>query len=223
MERVAIAIVGCGNFGSSMARLIGELESYRIAGCYDPDRAGVESLASRLQTSVYDSFSDCLGDPSVGAVFLATPNYLHRSQAVAAARAGKHVFCEKPMALNVQECHQMMEAATAAGVKLMVGHKRRLRPQYAKMSQVVRSGRLGRVMAVNINGFYHRDWWSWWLRRELGGELLHASGVHDIDFLRHICGEAREGGRAGDGWAGGPGQGAGRTVCEAAAGAGLSS
>ncbi len=84
----------------------------------------------------------------------------------------------------------MMEAATAAGVKLMVGHKRRLRPQYAKMSQVVRSGRLGRVMAVDINGFYHRDWWSWWLRRDLGGGLLHVSGVHDIDFLRHICGEA---------------------------------
>ena len=71
----------------------------------------------------------------------------------------------------------MMETASAAGVKLMVGHKRRLRPQYAKMSQVVRSGRLGRVMAVNINGFYHRDWWSWWLRRDRGGGLLHASGV----------------------------------------------
>lgn len=190
MERVAIAIVGCGNFGSHMARLIQELEPFRIVGCHDSDRAGADALAASLQTSAYDSFSDCLRDPKVDAVFLATPNHLHCPQAVAAARAGKHVFCEKPMALDVEECHRMMEAATAAGVKLMVGHKRRLRPQYANMSQVVRSGRLGRVMAVNINGFYHRDWWSWWLRRDRGGGLLHASGVHDIDFLRHICGEA---------------------------------
>ena len=190
MERVAIAIVGCGNFGSHMARLIQELEPFRIAGCYDSDWAGADSLAAGLETSTYESFSDCLSDPRLDAVFLATPNHLHCPQAVAAARAGKHIFCEKPMALDVQECHQMMEAATAAGVKLMVGHKRRLRPQYAKMSQVVRSGRFGRVMAVNINGFYHRDWWSWWLRRDRGGGLLHASGVHDIDFLRHICGEA---------------------------------
>ena len=109
MERVAIAIVGCGNFGSHMARLIQELEPFRIAGCYDSDWAGADSLAAGLETSTYESFSDCLSDPRLDAVFLATPNHLHCPQAVAAARAGKHIFCEKPMALDVQECHRMMK------------------------------------------------------------------------------------------------------------------
>ena len=74
--------------------------------------------------------------------------------AIAAAEAGKHIFCEKPMAMNVAECYAMIEAAEANGVKLMVGHKRRLRPQYAKMAEIVRGQRYGRPLAVQINGFY---------------------------------------------------------------------
>ena len=81
----------------------------------------------------------------------------------------------------------MIEAAQAKGVKLMVGHKRRLRPQYAKMAEIVRGLRYGRPLAVQVNGFYGRELWGWWTRRETGGGLLFHSGVHDLDFLRHVC------------------------------------
>ena len=190
MDKLTIAIVGCGSFGTHLAELIGTLPQFQIVGLCDPETSRLEALARSLEVQGSCSLRECLAESEAQAVLLTAPNHLHHSLALEAARAGKHIFCEKPMALNVEDCHDMIEAADEAGIKLMVGHKRRLRPQYQKMAEVVRSGRLGRVLAVNINGFYHRDWWGWWLNREQGGGLLHASGVHDIDFLRYICGEA---------------------------------
>ena len=190
MGKLTIAVVGCGSFGAHLAELIGTLPQFQIVGLCDPEESRLEALERSLDVPRFSSFQECLSTSEAQAVLLTAPNHLHHSLALEAAGAGKHIFCEKPMALNVEECHDMIEAADKAGVKLMVGHKRRLRPQYQKMAEVVRSGHLGRVLAVNINGFYHRDWWGWWLDRERGGGLLHASGVHDIDFLRYICGEA---------------------------------
>ena len=190
MDKLTIAIVGCGSFGAHLAELIGTLPQFQIIGLCDPDESRLEPLARSLDVPVSSSLRECLSNSEAQAVLLTAPNHLHHSLALEAAEAGKHIFCEKPMALNVEECHDMIEATDEAGVKLMVGHKRRLRPQYQKMAKAVRRGQLGRVLAVNINGFYHRDWWGWWLKREQGGGLLHASGVHDIDFLRYICGEA---------------------------------
>jgi predicted dehydrogenase/sugar lactone lactonase YvrE len=109
---------------------------------------------------------------------------------VEAARSGIHVFCEKPMALSVAECRRMITAAKTAGVQLAIGHKRRFRPQYRRMTELIRSGTLGDILTVDINGYFHRDPQGWWARRETGGGLLYYSGVHDIDFLRSICGEA---------------------------------
>ena len=190
MNKLAIAVVGCGSFGAHLAELIATLPQFHIVGLCDPEESRLEALARSLNVPGSSSLRECLSNSEAQAVLLTAPNHLHHSLALEAAGAGRHIFCEKPMALDVEECHDMIEAAARAGIKLMVGHKRRLRSQYQKMAEVVRSGRLGRVLAVNINGFYHRDWWGWWLHREQGGGLLHASGVHDIDFLRSICGEA---------------------------------
>ncbi len=190
MEKLTILVVGCGSFGAHLAELIATLPQFQIVGLCDPEESKLEALAQSLDVAGSSSLRECLSDSEAQAVLLTAPNHLHHSLALEAAEAGKHIFCEKPMALDVEECHAMIESADRAGIKLMVGHKRRLRPQYQKMVEVVRSGRLGRVLAVNINGFYHRDWWGWWLKRKQGGGLLHASGVHDVDFLRYICGEA---------------------------------
>ncbi len=190
MAKLTIAVVGCGSFGAHLAELIATLPQFQIVGLCDPETSRLKALARSLDVPGASTLQECLSDSKPQAVLLTAPNHLHHTLALESAEAGKHIFCEKPMALNVEECHDMIEAAERAGVKLMVGHKRRLRPQYQKMAEVVRSRRLGRALAVNINGFYHRDWWGWWLNREQGGGLLHASGVHDIDFLRYICGEA---------------------------------
>src|SRR5439155_18790057 len=108
---------------------------------------------------------------------------------VAAAEAGRHVFCEKAMAVNVAECREMIASARAHGVKLMVGHKRRLRPAFATMGQILRSGLLGRVQTLAVTGFHWRLVEGWWARRAAVGGLLFWAGVHDVDTLRYLCGE----------------------------------
>ena len=189
MSTVSIAIVGCGSFGQHMADLMARLGSLKIAAVCDPDEEKSLPLARALGVPAHASFRRCLEESRAAAVALFTPNHLHAPMAIAAAEAGKHIFCEKPMAMNVAECYAMIEAAEAKGVKLMVGHKRRLRPQYLKMAEIVRGQRYGRPLAVQVNGFYGRELWDWWTRRETGGGLLFHAGVHDLDFLRHACGE----------------------------------
>ena len=189
MESLSIAIVGCGSFGRHMADLLARLPCLKIGAVCDPDAEKSLSLARELGVPAYTSFQRCLEESGASSVALFTPNHLHAPMAIAAAEAGKHIFCEKPMAMNLAECYAMIEAAEANGVKLMVGHKRRLRPQYAKMAEIVRGLRYGRPLAVQVNGFYGRELWDWWTRRETGGGLLFHAGVHDLDFLRHACGE----------------------------------
>lgn len=189
MESLSIAIAGCGSFGRHMADLLERLPGLNIAAVCDPDAEKSLSLSREVGVPSYASFQRCLEESEATSVALFTPNHLHAPMAIAAAEAGKHIFCEKPMAMNVAECYAMIEAAEANGVKLMVGHKRRLRPQYVKMAEIVRSQRYGRPLAVQVNGFYGRELWDWWTRRASGGGLLFHAGVHDLDFLRYACGE----------------------------------
>ena len=188
-DEVSIAVAGCGSFGRQMVDLLETLPGFRISAVCDVDSEKAQALGKKLGVSVHSCFERCLEESPAQAVALFTPNHLHAPMAIAAAESGKHIFCEKPMAMNVAECYAMIEAAEANGVKLMVGHKRRLRPQYAKMAEIVRSLRYGRPLAVQVNGFYGRELWDWWTRRETGGGLLFHAGVHDLDFLRHACGE----------------------------------
>jgi len=189
MDRLSIAIVGCGDFGSYMADLLARLPEYRVVAACDSNATAAEKVASRLGVAPFTSLEECLTKSRAEAAGLFTPNHLHREQALTAADLGRHIFCEKPMATTLRECYEMMDAAERANVRLMVGHKRRLRPQYRTMAEAVHSGRLGRVLAINVNGFHYRDLQGWWRKAENSGGLLSCAGVHDIDFLRHICGE----------------------------------
>jgi predicted dehydrogenase len=115
------------------------------------------------------------------------PHDTHREIVVAAGERGLHVFCEKRWAVTVDDCRAMIDAAETAGVVLTVGHKRRLRPPYARVAELVRSGRFGRPVAVDVDGFQ----WSpvfpgWWRSRARGGGLLYWTGIHDIDTMRYV-------------------------------------
>ena len=110
---------------------------------------------------------------------------------MAAARAGAHIFCEKPIAIDVGAAYRMIDAAEAAGVKFMVGQVVRLYPLFRRVAEIVEAGRLGRVVAANFEGLYNITRVRWWARSATMGALLHSPGVHDIDFLRAVLGEAR--------------------------------
>ena len=147
----------------------------------------------------------CLARADIGAVLIASPNFLHKEHTLAAAAAGKHVFCEKPMALSVADCDAMLGATARAGVKLMVGHSTRLMPPMRRLRAVVESGELGRLLFGQANywftGFKQRDSGVWHLERAKCGGLFYQMGIHQIDLFHAIFGPTRRvqyvGGRYG--------------------------
>ncbi len=192
-ESVELGLIGCGGFGSHLAtEIFQDVEGLRLGAVYDVDRPAAQRLGERLAVPVVSSVEEMFGIPSADAVLIATPHDTHERLTVMAAEAGKHIFCEKAMALTVDECRVMIEAAEIHGVKLMVGHKRRLRPEYARLAEIVHSGRLGKPVAATVTGFHYSDYYrGWWSEKGRSGGELHCAGAHDLDFLRFLMGDVQ--------------------------------
>lgn len=138
----------------------------------------------------YETFDRVRDNPAIDAVYIALPNSMHCEYTVRAAEAGKHVFCEKPMAISSAECRKMIDACLRAKVKLMVGYRTHYDATFRKLNQLVRSGALGEVQAFQ-GGFYGmKNKQQWRLDRALagGGSLLDL-GIYPLNAMRWFCGE----------------------------------
>ena len=206
MSKLGLGLIGCGRMGRALAAVIREHvpDAPMVAGC-DPFPGSREEFTRELGAPATNSLEELLAREDIGAVLVASPNDLHCSQTVAAAEAGKHVFCEKPMALSVADCDRMIAACGAAKAKLMVGHNTRLQPLCRRLREVAESGELGEPLYGYANylfdGFKRRDSGAWHLdRRHSGGVLFHM-GIHQIDLFHAIFGPTRRvqyaGGRYG--------------------------
>jgi myo-inositol 2-dehydrogenase/D-chiro-inositol 1-dehydrogenase/scyllo-inositol 2-dehydrogenase (NAD+) len=140
----------------------------------------------------YADYEQALADPQVEAVVVATPTTFHREIVVAAAQAGKHVLCEKPMATNAQECDAMIAAAEAARVKLQIGFMRRFDAGFVAAKQRVDAGEIGKVVLVKslTHGPTTPKPWMYDIRTSLGP--LAEVNSHDIDSLRWFTGSEFE-------------------------------
>ncbi len=139
----------------------------------------------------FGSVDELLRVPDIDAVFIVSANAAHCPETIAAAKAGKHVIVEKPMALNVREAERMIDACAAGGVKLMVGHMVRLSPLVSRVKELIDTGRIGTVKTVRTEFVYdarvsHRKWLI--DRAVAGGGPVYDVGVHCIDTLRYILG-----------------------------------
>jgi predicted dehydrogenase len=200
-------LIGCGGMGRELATAIAEeVDEAAVAAAVDPYRPNVEAFCAESGAAQADSLEELLARADVQAVLIASPNNLHREQTIAAAQAGKHVFCEKPMALSVADCDAMMAACEAAGVKLMVGHSMRFYPLTRALFDLVRDQRLGAPVygfgSYFFPGFKDRASGLWHLDRAGSGGLLFHMAVHQIDLLQAIFGPAARvqylGGRSGE-------------------------
>ena len=195
-KTVRFGLVGCGGFGPGLARYFRPVADLAAMCDTDPDRA--KSAAAELDFAGprFTRLDDLLERADVDFVVLTTPNATHAPLTVAAARAGKHVFCEKSMAANLRQCWDMVRASREAGVKLTIGHKRRLRPPWATAAQLAAGPELGGPVAIDICCF-HEDSYvraldedTWWKKKDVCGGLLQLIGVHKIDWLLSMCGPA---------------------------------
>lgn len=148
-------------------------------------RHGVERWSTEARAVV--------DDPEVTAVYIATPTATHAEFAIAAARAGKHVLVEKPMAMSATEAARMVEAADEAGVHLWVAYYRRALPRFAKVRELLAAGVVGRALSVHTTWRKPTDFtgWRWDTARNRGGEF-YETACHTLDLLDHLLGPASD-------------------------------
>jgi 1,5-anhydro-D-fructose reductase (1,5-anhydro-D-mannitol-forming) len=151
------------------------------------------SFAAELQIrSAYDSLGAILADPAVHAVYISTTNELHAAQAIAAARAGKHVLCEKPLALTLDDALAMARTCREAGVVLATNHHLRNAATHVAMRDAIAAGKIGRPLAARVfHAVYlppHLQGWRLDKPSAGGGVILDIT-VHDADTLRFVLGE----------------------------------
>lgn len=169
----------------------------------DPDRA--RDFAERHGVARWSTDAQAvIDDPDVTAVYVATPTSTHAQYAIAAARAGKHVLVEKPMAMSAGEGHQMVDAAEAAGVRLWVAFYRRAMPRFLKVRELLETGAIGRPLSVHTVWRKPTDFtgWRWDPERNHGGEF-YETACHTLDLLDFLLGPATDaaGTATGDGHA----------------------
>lgn len=175
----SIAHVGYGYWGRNIARNLSELGL--LAAVVDPVPQAATAAADALGVRAL-SFDEVLADSSIDAIAIASPAEMHFSHASAALEAGKHVFVEKPLALDVGQAERLCALAEARGLTLMVGHLLQYHPIYLKLREMVRAGELGRLLYVYSNRLSLGKF-----RRE--ENVLWSFAPHDISMILGLFGE----------------------------------
>ena len=191
-ETVRVGLVGLGRMGRChAANLAGRIPGARLVRIVDVDEDVARENAARLGGVEWSArYEDLLEDPEIEAVVVASPTPLHPEMAELAAAAGKHVFCEKPVSLELERTLQVIEAVRGAGVKMQVGFHRRFDPDYRAAREKVSAGHIGEIYLFRTS-----------LRemRSPGFDYIKGSGgffadvtVHDFDAARWLVGEISE-------------------------------
>jgi UDP-N-acetyl-2-amino-2-deoxyglucuronate dehydrogenase len=194
MQRFGVGVIGCGGISSAHLAAYRELadDCVLVAVC-DVNEGAARARAAEFQVpEVYTDVARLLADDRVQAVSVCTPHFLHAPLAIAALRAGKHVICEKPMAMTVGECAEMVAAARANGVQLTVGSER-VNPRYRFIHDRVLP-ELGRVTEAWLADFYFRDsayyasgaWRGTWAQE--GGGILVNQAIYTWDQMADLLG-----------------------------------
>jgi 1,5-anhydro-D-fructose reductase (1,5-anhydro-D-mannitol-forming) len=162
----------------------------RLVGVYSRSSDVTREVAQAYGVRGYATLDDALEDREVQAVYLATPNDLHKDQTVRAARARKHVLVEKPMALSVEDATAMVRACAGAHVTLHVGFHLRFHPAHQRARTLVAAGEIGDVVWAGARWVSERPPDQGWRLdpARAGGTLLTARGVHLLDLIRFVCG-----------------------------------
>jgi predicted dehydrogenase len=194
--KIRWGLIGCGDIARK--RVAPALRDHPNCELVAVSRARfelAESFAKEFSARRwYDTWEELISDEEVDAVYIATPVHLHAAQTIASARAGKHVLCEKPMAMNVGECDQMIAAGAEHQVRLGVSYYRHFYPVVSRVRQILASGEIGTPVLAQINAF---EWFNpdrshprrWLTEKQLsGGGPMFDFGCHRIEVLMNLFG-----------------------------------
>jgi 1,5-anhydro-D-fructose reductase (1,5-anhydro-D-mannitol-forming) len=185
-------IIGLGRIADSeIAPAIGASPRGRVHAVVSRDQGRADIFAARHGAArALTSFEDLLIDPGVDAVYIATPNALHAAEVVAAAQAGKHVMCDKPLALNVADAERAVAACEQAGVRLGITFQTRFHDNFDRFREIVQDGTLGDIRVAQVEMSAGRTLLKGWRTDPAlaGLGTINNIGVHAFDLLRYIFG-----------------------------------
>lgn len=186
-----VGIIGAGSYGAQHAEAIAALPDIALAAACRTNPAALAEFTAQYGGQGYPDYRDLLADPAVEAVVIATPHHLHTAITEDAARAGKHILLEKPMAPTLAECDRIIQAAEAHGVKLMVGHVNHFAPAYARARALLDSGAVGEIvlgLSTMSKFWFEPNRRAWHLTPETGGGMWRTAGMHCLDRLTWLVG-----------------------------------
>ncbi len=191
-----VAIMGLGSYANRVAEAMRDCKKAKLVGVISGTPSKIKDWQSRFNIPEkncynYDNFDNIKNNPDIDAVYVITPNALHRNQVIRVAKAGKHAICEKPMAINAMEGQDMIDACKKANVQLLVGYRMHFEPKTLEIIRMRKEGELGKVLFFQgWCGFTIGDPNQWRLNRQLsGGGSMMDIGIYAINGARYMIGE----------------------------------
>ena len=190
---IRVGIAGLGRSGWAIhAHLLAPLtDQYQVVAVVDEDPTRRTEAVNRFDCQAYTQFDELLADPAVELVVVALPSFLHTSASVTALAAGKHVVCEKPMAVTLAEADQMVAAAAQSDRTFTIFQQRRYNPDFVKVQEILNSGILGRIIQIRITESRFTRRWDWQTLQKFGGGSLNNTGPHFMDQALQLFGPAQ--------------------------------
>jgi myo-inositol 2-dehydrogenase / D-chiro-inositol 1-dehydrogenase len=186
MDKIKIGIIGAGYIGGVHASVLARDERVRVAAIYDVMDERAQNLSRSSAAIVSSSAEELIA--SSDAVYITTPNTKHTELAIAAATAGKHVFCEKPMATNLDDARKVLDATTKSNAVFQVGHNRRFAPVYVTLKQMIADEAAPHSAHVKMNRgeLVNPEWVG---DSQITGGFLYETTIHMFDMMRFLFGE----------------------------------
>jgi myo-inositol 2-dehydrogenase/D-chiro-inositol 1-dehydrogenase len=188
VDEIGVGLIGAGLIGDQHALAFQRVKGARLVAVADPDTTRAARLADTYRVPhAYDDYRHVLERADIDMVCVGAPNFTHRDIVIAAAEAGKHVVCEKPLARTLSEAREMLAAAEHAGIKLMYAELICFAPRYVRAKELIDEGTFGRVFQIKHGETHfgpHSDWF--WQGERSGGGVLMDMGCHSIEIIRWL-------------------------------------
>lgn len=191
-----VAIMGLGSYGTRVAEAMQDCKRARLTGVISGTPSKITAWKAKYNIPDkncynYENFDRVKDNPDIDAVYVITPNALHHDQVIRVAKAGKHVICEKPMAVNAKEGQEMVDACKKANVKLLVGYRMHFEPKTLEIIRMRKDEELGKILFFQgLTGFRIGDPTQWRLNKALaGGGAMMDIGIYSVNGARYMVGE----------------------------------
>ena len=194
-KKIGYAVIGLGRIAGHFIAGARNTANCEITALVSGHRDKAERIAAPLNIPAssiynYEDFGEIVHNPAVDAVYVALPNSMHAEYTIRAAKAGKHVLCEKPMATSVDDCERMISACKAANKKLMIAYRCHYEPTNLRAIKLIRDGAIGQVQAIQSAFGFNIAKGEWRLSKALaGGGPLYDVGIYSLNACRYLTGE----------------------------------